>query len=382
MKTKNSEEAAQKVSQALTQLLLQEPFFGALAMRLEYIADETIETECTNGKHVKYNPNFINTLTHEQIKSEMIHEVQHCAKLHPYRRDNRDLETYNDACDYVINNELVDANYKLDDTWLVDAKFKGLSEEQVYNELMKDRQNKPKGQGPQNSKGQGTGHGKVEDAQEQSNEGVAEQEQNWKQAVLQAAQQAKQYGNLPGFAQAMIDEIKNPAVDWRSALRKFLETTAKNDFTWSRPNRRYLALGLYLPSIRSEQLPPIVVYWDTSGSRWSSEQMQFAGNEISGIIMEAKPERTHVVYGDTQVCKVDVFEQGDVVKFDPKGGGGTSFEPIFKYIEENNIEPACFIGVTDLEGSFPDVAPGYPVIWVCDQKGATVPFGEVLEVKL
>jgi len=380
MKPKNIN-AAQQMSQAITQLLLQEPFFGALAMRLELIEDETIETECTNGKVIRYNPKFIEGLTHDQVKSEIIHEVQHCAKLHPFRRDGRELKTFNEACDYVINNELEAANYKLDETWLLDKQFVGMSEEQVYTQLMQKKEEDNK-QGQKPGEKQGQGHGEVEDAPSSDVEGKAEQEQNWKQAILQAAQQAKQYGNLPGFVQAMVDEIKNPTVDWKSALRKFIETTAKNDFTWSRPNKRYLALGLYLPSVHSEKLPPICVYWDTSGSRWSKEQVQFAGNEIASIISDANPERTHVIYGDTQVCKVDVFEQGDVVKFDPKGGGGTSFKPIFKYIEEQGIEPCCFIGVTDLEGSFPDVAPSYPVIWVCDQKDATAPFGEVLDVKL
>ena len=128
MKKQKNASAADKMSQAMTQLLLQEPFFGALAMRLELIEDETIQTECTNGKWIRYNPNFINTLTHEQVKSEIIHEVCHCAKLHPFRQDNRDNEIYNNACDYVINNELDEAKYKMDETWLLDKRFVGMSE--------------------------------------------------------------------------------------------------------------------------------------------------------------------------------------------------------------------------------------------------------------
>jgi predicted metal-dependent peptidase len=271
-----------------------------------------------------------------------------------------------------------------------------MSEEQVYSELLKNKKPGDKsgkgaqgqGNGQDQGKGQGngdpkcTGHGQVEDGQDTSAEGLAEQEQNWKQAILQAAQQASKYGKLPGFAQAMVDELKNPAIDWKAATRKFLETTAKNDYSWTRPNRRYVGQGLYLPSMHSEQLPPVVVLWDTSGSRWSNEQVRFAGSEIASIIQDARPEKTYVIACDSSIKGVQVFEQGDTIKLDAKGGGGTSFEPVFEWIEQNNVEPSCVIAITDLDGTFPDVAPSYPVLWVCDEVGKTAPFGEVLEVKL
>ena len=383
MKKQKNASAANKMSQATTQLLLQEPFFGALAMRLELIEDESIKTECTNGKYIRYNPNFINSLTHEQVKSEIIHEVCHSAKLHPFRQEGRDNEIYNQACDYVINLELKDASYKLDETWLLDVRFKGMSEEQVYTVLEQEKQKNQQqgqrqGQGEKSSKA----HGQVEQATNAANESAIEQEQNWKSAVLQAAQQAQKYGELPGFVKALVDEIKNPRNDWRAELRKFLETTARNDFTWTRPSTRFMALGVYMPSVHSEKLPPICIYWDTSGSRWSSQQVAYAGAEVASIIADARPERTVVIYGDTRVTKVDVFEEGDVVKFDPKGGGGTDFRPIFEYIEKEGIEPCCLIGITDLEGSFPTTAPSYPVIWCCDERGKSAPFGEVIHVRM
>ena len=385
VKKQKDSNAASKMSQAMTQLLLQEPFFGCLAMRLDLIEDETIETEATNGKWIRYNPNFINTLTHEQVKAEIVHEVCHCAKLHQFRQGARDHELFNSACDYVINGELEEAGYKLDETWLLDAQFDGMSEEQVYTVLENEQQKKDKqgqGQGQGQPDKDSKAHGQVEQAPDSPSEGAAEQEQNWKSAVLQAAQQAAKCGKLPGFVQAMVDELKHPRNDWRAELRKFLETTAKNDFTWKRPNQRYMQFGLYMPSIRSEKLPPICVYWDTSGSRWSSEQVKYAANEVASIISDARPERTIVIYGDTKVTKVDTFEEGDVVKFDPKGGGGTDFRPIFEYIEKQGLEPCCLIGITDLKGSFPDAAPDYPVIWACDVKGASAPFGEVIEVRI
>ena len=384
MKQQKSTSAATKMSQAMTQLLLQEPFFGALAMRLYLIEDETVETECTNGKYIKYNPRFIESITHEQVKAEIIHEVSHCAKLHPYRQEARDQKIFNEACDYVINDELQVAGYKLDGTWLLDPRFKGMSEEQVYTVLESEAQKKGAGtQGKQSNAGKSSkAHGQVEKATDSATESAVEQEQAWKSAVLQAAQQAGKHGKLPGFVQALVDELKHPKGDWRAELRKFLETTAKNDFTWTRPNVRYMAFGIYMPSIRSERLPPIVIYWDTSGSRFSDEQIKFAATEIMSIASEAKPEKLYVIQGDTRVTKVDVFEEGDTMKFDAKGGGGTDFAPIFEYIEKEGIEPCCFIGITDLDGSFPNRVPEYPVIWCCDEKNASASFGDVIHMRL
>ena len=375
MEIPKNKPAAQKVAQALTGLLLAEPFFGHLLLQLKLLEDETVRTECTNGVYIKYNPTFIASLPFDKVKSEFIHEIMHPAKLHPWRCDGRDHDLWNVACDYIINGELDHAGYTLDETWLLDHKYDGMSEEQVYNVVAEQ----PKEQQQQQIV-KCYLHGQVEAAQDNSQTSKMEQEQNWIGTVLQAAQQAQQYGTLPGFLQTMVNEIKNPVVDWKSVLRQFIQQASKSDYSWARPNRRFLGLEVYLPSVKSEKLPPICVYDDTSGSRWSKKQLAFAKAEIASIIEDAKPERTYLIHGDTEVTNVEVFEAGDSITFNPKGGGGTSFEPIFKWIEEQGIEPCCFIGITDLEGSFPNTAPDYPVIWCCDVKGATAPFGEVIEV--
>lgn len=364
------------MTQALTGLLLDEPFFGFLAMRLELIEDEMVRTEATDGKSIRYNPTFIQSIPFAQVKAEICHEVMHCAKLHPYRRGTRDLKLWNVACDYVINAELRDAKYKLDSTWLFDPRVGGMSEEQVYTAIQGNTQEQQ-----QRDIEKAQGHGEVVDGQSTPTEGIEEQRQNWTQAVLQAARQKMKAGRLPAFAAVLVDQITNPLVDWRAVLRQFVERTAKNDFSWTRPNRNYLNYGLYLPSVYSDALPAVVVYWDTSGSRWSKELRQLAANELVSIIDDARPERTYVIYADTMVQNVQVFERGDAIKLEPKGGGGTDFWCVFEYIEKEKIEPCCFIGVTDLDGIFPEAAPDYPVLWATDRPGTSAPFGETLVMK-
>lgn len=370
-----NQKARNKLTQALTSLLLDEPFFGTLAMKLELIERTDIPTEATNGKQLFYNPTFIESIPFEQVKAEICHEVCHCAKLHQFRRDGRDAKLWNVACDFVINNELKTAGYKLDATWLLNPLYAGMSEEQVYTQVAKQSK---KEQEEQQKKSDG--HGQVLDAQETLTEGTEQQKQEWQQSVIQVARQTQQHGTLPGFAQALIKEFTHPIVDWRAATRKFIEQTARNDFTWTRPARNYVQQGLYLPSLKSDKLPPIVYGFDTSGSRWSKEQQKLAASELVSIIQEARPEKTYVVYFDSQVKSVEIFEAGDIVDLHPKGGGGTNFECVFKYIQENEIEPCCAIFMTDLEGNFPAEIPEFPVLWACDVAGATAPFGEVLDI--
>jgi len=69
-----------------------------------------------------------------------------------------------------------------------------------------------------------------------------------------------------------------------SYLRRFLEQTARNDYSWQVPNRRYIQQGLYLPTLYStSEGGHIVVFVDTSGSIGGEEIAQFAG-ELSGML--------------------------------------------------------------------------------------------------
>src|SRR5208282_5738727 len=62
-----------------------------------------------------------------------------------------------------------------------------------------------------------------------------------------------------------------------------LSPAAKSDYAWTPPNRRHIARGLYLPSLRSETLGPVVVGVDTSGSIDDATLAAFAA-EISAIL--------------------------------------------------------------------------------------------------
>ena len=71
------------------------------------------------------------------------------------------------------------------------------------------------------------------------------------------------------------------------------------------------------------------------------------------------------------------------MELDVFGGGGTSFDPIFDYIEEEGVPVSSLIYFTDGYGQVYSEQPNYPVMWLTS--GATPRFygdqwGEVIRV--
>jgi predicted metal-dependent peptidase len=179
---------------------------------------------------------------------------------------------------------------------------------------------------------------------------------------------------------ATLVENRQSQQDWRAILRDFVAATAPSDYHWTPPNRRYIAYGLYLPSVERQGVGEIAIAVDTSGSIGRLELERFAG-EISAISDEVQPEALHVVYCDAALQSVQHFGPSEAVRLEPKGGGGTDFRPLFDWVRETGIAPACLVYLTDLCcDSFPEV-PEYPVLWVTDSR-RIAPFGETIRIGL
>ena len=93
-----------RLSKAKTSLILEHPFVGSIAMRMPFELSKDIPTAATNGKRVVFNPNFLDTLTDEEVKFLSAHECFHPMLEHIFRRGERQRKRWNMACDYVINN--------------------------------------------------------------------------------------------------------------------------------------------------------------------------------------------------------------------------------------------------------------------------------------
>jgi len=355
---------------ARSYLLMKHPFFGTLGLRLELIPTEDIDTAGVDGKHMFYNPGFVEKLTQFELHGLLAHEVLHCVYNHMGRKQFRDSNVWNIACDYVINTHLLACGFILPKGGLIDTegKYKDMSAEAVYN-LIKDECEKQGQKAPQ--------WGQVLGPADGSSQGAMEAE--WELATRAAAAQARKAGKLPGSFLGTIDTLLEPTVDWRSLLWPFATNLSNVDYSWARPNRAYVSEDEYLPSMRSETLGPIVVIIDTSGSVSDKALTQF-WSEIVDIAETTLPSKLIVIQCDAKVQSVEDLEIEGLrdYKFQLKGRGGTDFAPaINKANEFEEIEAIVFL--TDMECSSYGETPTCPVMWMStEKKWSQPPFGEVI----
>ena len=362
-----NQEIATKLSIARSRLLLDHPFFGVLALRLQLIEDESIPTLATDGNRIIYNPQFVDQLTVELCSSAIAHEVMHCVLEHISRRIAREPRRWNQACDFAANPILKDAGLPLGAGWLYNPGYVGKSAEEIYTMLPED----DGGDDPLCDIQQPQG-GASADA---SAESIAIE---WKIATVQAAKAAQAQGSLPAQLKKILDDVLTPDIPWRDALASFMTERIKDDYTWRRPNPYYAHTGVYLPTMDGIGMGEMVIALDTSGSVLSV--IDEFGSTVKDIVAAVCPQRVHVVYCDAVVNRVDVFERGQELSFEAVGGGGTDFRPVFDYIKNNSINPACTLYLTDMYGTFPQEKPEYPVLW-CATSDIRGPFGDTLRIK-
>lgn len=418
-------EQGKRIQKQKINLLLDEPFFGTLLMQLPISEDRSIPTFSVNGVAMRYNPDFCAKLTDTEIKGVLVHEIEHVALLHPWRRGQRDIRRCNVAGDYAINNYLkqyVDdaaakrqpVPFTLPADALIDPAYKDLSMEEIYARLPQDPPSQSKEQSQEQDKqeqgedgggggddqsqqddgdGQGDGNndgqpgepssdGEFEDAPGDESE-KKESEDNMKIAVMQAVEAAKAQGCMPAGMERMIKEAMEPKQPWQEVLREWMVAKANADYIWTQPNRRYLGSGFVLPSLKDRNaMGTLVVAVDSSGSIGQAQLDRFLG-ELNGICVDCSPEKVIVLVCDARVHTEQEFYRGEAPTAKLAGGGGTDFRPVFSRVEALGEDVAGLIYMTDLYGNFPDKAPEYPVLWaVTGNPSGKGPWGETLQVEL
>lgn len=397
-------QSANRMVKARTNLILDYPWFGSLALKLTVESTQdnperykSVDTMATNGTTLIYHPPFVDTLTDQEVLAVIAHEVLHCALLHPFRRGAREHQKWNIACDYAINQICADSGLRLPAVGIQpNPLYKDMTADQIYAMLPdspseKDKQGSKlgavldapgKGTGKGTGEGQGEGKGDGKGQESGTEESDEMSETDWQIAAKQAEMVASKAGRMPGEVSRGLNKANESKADWRALLHRFVAATMPCDYSWSRPNRRFIGEGLYLPGIRKENMGEFVVAIDTSGSVTAKMLEQFAG-EIQEIMSSCAPEKITVIYCDSRVNGVAEFTAQDTVELEMKGGGGTAFSPVFKAVAEMEVQPKALIYLTDLDNSDGHLTEPseYPVLWVTPEwvsKGW--PWGEVVRI--
>jgi len=395
--------AEQRISRAIVEIMHSDKYIalaGILMIGKREVVDN-IPTASTNGRDEFYGRKFVESLNDAELRFLILHECYH--KLYRHLITWRHLydespRLANVACDYVINIKLVDDNK--DDGFarmpvrdgkqigLCDEKYRGMDSAQVYNLLKEEIENQDEeegdGEGGGDGDGQGDGRGRGksgtgisddpsggldshdwEGAQGLSEAEGKQLERDIDEAIRQGALAA---GKMGSGGNRDLEALMTPKVDWREALREFINTTCTgNDFsTWRRPNRRFVSSGYYMPSGVSERVGELVIAIDTSGSIGGAELAKFL-SEVKGICDTVKPDAIRLLYWDTEVCADERYEGAEIDNLTqstkPEGGGGTTVECVPAYITEHSIKAQAVVVLTDgyLGGSWGQWS--MPVLW-------------------
>ena len=363
------EEVLDRVIVARVGLLLRHPFFGNMATRLKVEAcDDWCPTAATDGRHLYFNTQFFNALSNKEIEFVIAHEILHCVFDHMSRREDRNPLLHNIAADYIVNNTLVRDRIgemvKIVQCYQ-DFKYEGWTSEEVYDDLFKQAEkngeeflkqlgelldehidweedsgdSKPKdGKDGKDGKGHPT----------YSKDEMKKIKDEIKESMMSAAQAAGA-GNVPDAVQRMIKELTEPKMNWREILRQQIQSTVRNDYTFSRPSRKGWHTGAILPGMNFDETIDICIALDMSGSIGNSQAEDFLG-EVKGIMDEYKDYKIKIWCFDTNVYGEDDFSADDgrdLTEYEITGGGGTDFMANWRYMHDNDIQPKKFLMFTD-----------------------------------
>lgn len=386
------------LTEAMSALISQQPFFAV------YLLDqmEIKETEdlpapaATDGRTIFIKTSEFSKWTIKERVFVLAHEVMHGimshmprAKLYQDRGLGPDLKTFNSmkfnhAADYVINDLLSSSGVGDPPVGLLfHPKFKKDDlVDDVYTKLP-DPKNPPPKSGNQNSTG-GTGSGHDHHMAPDPNK-PPPTEAETKRALKSAANAAKAQGKMPGDLERLVDELVEPAQNWKELLRNALTNALGHDeATWARPNRRKLVMApnLFLPGTAGYRTGKVGVVIDTSGSIGQEELTLFL-SETAGILQDGKPEMCKVFWTDSRVAGIDDVETpAELTALKPKGGGGTDMEAAFPVMvkEFDHDDDITAVVLTDGYTGYTQHPNGIKnVIWVSTHV-TDIPYGEVIKM--
>lgn len=384
----------QRVNRELTRVLDHDRYaaLSGVAQLGEIRVERGVPTAYTNFRDFVFGYEFVETLTDEEIRGLIIHELYHPTYMHMPNylwMHKIDPKLANMVWDYRINGQIVAENRadgfaKLPDGALYDSKYDGMLEGEIWKLLYKEGEKGGAGGVP--SEGQGS----LDEHDVEAFESLSEEEQrelvtDIQEAIRQgllAAEKSGKGGNKT------LEELVEVVIPWEDILQEWCVDTCSGgeDGTFRVPNRKYMPMDIIRPSRIQDKLDDLVISIDTSGSIQSKEITVFV-SVMRSIIETLAINNVHVIYWDTEVRSHEVYGETAIPLSElvnttkPKGGGGTDVTCVPEYIKQNNIQAEGVVVLTDGH-----VWGGWgiwtmPVLWaVLNNKAANPSVGKKLDV--
>lgn len=406
-----------EISRCIIQLLLKEPFYAHLLSGIVRNYTDEISTAAVGIKDGKVNlfineQFFLKELTTFSSRVAVIkHETLHLLFKHLFRMDLKqyNLKVFNIAADIVVNQYI--GNWDLPKSAVTLSSFPDLnlvkdeSVEWYYKKITDLKTEIEKSKKNKNNSSVDTDYStfssplsassleRILSSDSHSNHSmwgicdttnnVISAETDLDRLIIQAKDRTsiKDYGNIPLELQTLINVIidkRNPKINWKRALKIFSSSSRKTkvNYTIKKISKRYGTR----PGTKIRRYQKLAVAIDTSGSIETNDfdlffseihSMWNNGAEIEIIECDAAVQRCYNYNG-----KIPNYIQG---------GGGTSFDPVFEYINKERFKKydGC-IYLTDGYAPEPTVKPNCKVFWIITPDGLVgdhLKFGRIVKIK-
>ena len=407
-------------------------FFTTLMYGIDIVVDNNQESAYITGDVIGLNEHFMSKHDDEEQQAILVHLICHKAFHHTTRKGAREEAEWNRACDYWVTDYMKTAGFILPDFMERDSRFtQEMLIDDIYQILIDERppqdqddndDDSDDDEESENQDGNGGGNGDGDsDSEDDSDEDgdsdedsdddsegegknspnggsnmsndlqgdearspqeKAAAEDKVNDQVLQAAiaaEAADEAGSLPSGLQRMIDEYLNPTVPWATVLSNYLAAKSTDDYSWSKPNRRFE--DIYMPTAYSEGMGRISIYIDCSVSVTQEEFLQELG-EAQSIKDMFDPEEMDIIFFNQGIESITTFRKNEPLEINLPCSGGTNIFPVMKHIRDNPAD----VAVIFTDGYFhidQDKPEGTPIFWgIVDNEKFTYPFGEVLPIKI
>ena len=349
--------------------VMRHPDFCLLAgivMIGKVICDDSTRTACTDGESVWYGKKFVQPLTEQEVNFLVLHENGHKAFSHLSmwkQLVEKNPRRANRAMDYVVNGWIIDTDptggfARMPEGGLYKKEWAKLDVLAVYKLLEEEdeKKEKEKGDGDKGEEGNGNGGDGDGTLDDHDHTGAGDRTPEEAKALSEQIDQALREGSImvgkaKGKLSEQITAALYPKIDWRDVMRDYLieQTSGKDDSSWRMYNRRYVDLGVYLPTTEDESAGEIGIGIDTSASVSETMLSEFLAETIA-MCKSVSPSRVRIMFWDTDVEREQVIE-GDMSRmsdtFKVAGGGGTRAGCVSDYIKDKGYRFDALIMFTD-----------------------------------
>ena len=261
-----------KISQAKAKLLVDYPYFGTLASKLELVLNDDIQAFKSDGKKLEYSSDFLLHAELSELEFVLANGAMHSVLAHDKRKHNRSGWLWQMATDIAINDMLIENGLNMPQDAQYRIRFKGMYAEEIYAELKDDILREDEGleyQADDSDDIEENSEQEKEKSQENQTQQELEEEIIQEQllaeeAISLLASEFKK-GEIPHAINRFFTLDFMGKIDWRDELKSAIDRYHKDDFTLLPPNKKFIHQGIYLPSNVSQTFR-LVIAVDSSGS--------------------------------------------------------------------------------------------------------------------